>query len=79
MIKVAPRPGGGITRASAKHLTSYGLISIAWVIDSVSHCMHLSLHVFYGATARLGLPDTRQEWLGGDYQRQLLPLIGFER
>lgn len=70
-IKVAPRPGGGITHASAKHLTPYGLISIAWNIDSDSHCMHLSLHVPYGATACLDLPGTRQEWLkGGDYQRQ---------
>ncbi|MCL8026674.1 family 78 glycoside hydrolase catalytic domain [Nocardioides bruguierae] len=33
-IRVEPRPGGGLTHASAAHLTPYGRASVAWQVDA---------------------------------------------
>jgi alpha-L-rhamnosidase len=33
-IAVAPRPGGGLTHASARHLTPYGAAEVAWRIEA---------------------------------------------
>jgi len=33
-IEVRPRPGGGITHATTRHITPYGLAETAWKIEA---------------------------------------------
>ena len=53
-LRIAPRPGGGLTHASAPHLTPLGLASSSWRRDGE----HFSLEVIVppGATATVVLP-----------------------
>jgi alpha-L-rhamnosidase len=57
-ILVAPRPGGGLSRASAAHETPYGRAEVAWVRDGAQ--LQVDLLVPVGATATVRLPDP--EW-----------------
>ncbi len=60
VIRFAPRPGGGLTRASAEHETPYGRASIEWTIADGS--LTTRIVVPTGATAIVELPgqDTTQ-------------------
>lgn len=53
-IRFAPRPGGGLTHASARHLSPYGEVSIAWRLDGGE--MIIATTVPTGTTATLDLP-----------------------
>jgi alpha-L-rhamnosidase len=53
-ILVKPQPGGGLTSASARHLTPYGELSIAWVLGADG--LTVDLVVPTGSTARVELP-----------------------
>jgi alpha-L-rhamnosidase len=53
-ILVKPQPGGGLASASARHLTPYGELSIAWMLDAGS--LTVDLVVPTGSTARVELP-----------------------
>ncbi|MER7332885.1 MULTISPECIES: family 78 glycoside hydrolase catalytic domain [unclassified Micromonospora] len=53
-IVVAPRPGGGLTRAAARHETPYGLASVQWLRDEAS--LTVDVVVPTGATALVDLP-----------------------
>ena len=67
-IRFAPRPGGGLTSASARHLTPYGETAIAWRIDG--DLLHAEMTVPVGATAIVDLPGAGPETLGhGTHQR----------
>ncbi|QKJ20636.1 alpha-L-rhamnosidase [Microbacterium hominis] len=48
-IRFAPRPGGGLTHASARHRTPYGDAAIAWRLDDDG--LHVDLEVPIGTTA----------------------------
>lgn len=61
-IRFAPRPGGGLTHASATQRTPYGVTSISWRIDHDR--LHVDVVVPVGATAELELPGTAAEELG---------------
>ena len=61
-IRFAPRPGGGLTHASATQRTPYGVTSISWRIDDDR--LHVDVVVPVGATAELELPGTAAEELG---------------
>ncbi|MET3511666.1 glycoside hydrolase family 78 protein [Plantibacter flavus] len=52
-ILFRPRPGGGLTHASAVHLTPYGRASIAWRIESDT--LHVEVEVPTGTTAVVDL------------------------
>lgn len=54
-LSIEPRPGGGLTGASATLRTPYGVASSAWVLEDG----HLTADVVVpvGATARVRLPD----------------------
>ena len=54
-ILVAPRPGGGLARASAAHETPYGRAEVAWVRDRDR--LEVDVLVPVGATATVRLPD----------------------
>ncbi|HEX7491151.1 MAG TPA: family 78 glycoside hydrolase catalytic domain, partial [Candidatus Limnocylindrales bacterium] len=55
---VAPRPGGGLSRASAAHETPYGRAEVAWTRDGAR--LDVDVLVPVGATATVRLPDP--EW-----------------
>lgn len=57
-IVVAPRPGGGLTRAAARHETPYGLASVEWVREGRS--LTVDVAVPTGATALIDLPG--EDW-----------------
>jgi alpha-L-rhamnosidase len=54
-IRVAPRPGGGLTHAAAEHETPYGRAEVAWTRTGGE--LHVSVLVPWGATAAVELPE----------------------
>ncbi|WP_136025289.1 alpha-L-rhamnosidase [Microbacterium sp. K27] len=71
-IRFAPRPGGGLTHASAMQRTPYGDASIAWRVDEGE--LHVDLVVPVGATAELDLPGAVREELGHGAHARAVPL-----
>ena len=71
--RIAPRPGGGLTSASARQLTAYGEASIAWRIEGTQ--LHLEVTVPVGAEAVLDLDGEPEETLpaGSHTRRVALP------
>ncbi len=61
-IRFAPRPGGELTSASARHLTPFGVAAISWSLDREELTVEVEVPV--GATAVLDLPGTAPEELG---------------
>ncbi len=53
-IQVAPRPGGGLTHASARHVTPYGAAEVAW--QRVGAQLRVDVTVPHGAVAHVRLP-----------------------
>jgi alpha-L-rhamnosidase len=58
-IAIAPRPGGGMSHASARHLTPYGLAECAWKIQDGN--MEVNVVVPPNATASVTLPGKEGE------------------
>ncbi|HEY3109048.1 MAG TPA: alpha-L-rhamnosidase C-terminal domain-containing protein, partial [Chloroflexota bacterium] len=54
-LAVAPRPGGGLTHARARHRTPYGPAECAWRIEAGR--MHVEVVVPPNTTATVTLPD----------------------
>jgi len=54
-IRFAPTPGGGLTHASARHLSPYGDCASAWRI--VGATMHVTVTLPVGTTGDVVLPD----------------------
>ena len=55
-ITFRPRPGGGLTHASAEHETPYGLASIHWT--RAGDDLHVDMVVPVGCKATADLPGT---------------------
>ena len=53
-VRIAPQPGGGLTSASASHITPHGLVAVHWRIDGDEIAVHVTIPV--GATATVVLP-----------------------
>ncbi|WP_243074418.1 alpha-L-rhamnosidase [Microbacterium sp. SS28] len=67
-IRFAPRPGGGLSSASARHLTPYGEASIEWRLDESE--LRVRVVVPVGAEAILDLDGEEPETLGhGTHER----------
>lgn len=73
-IRFAPRPGGGLTHASATQRTPYGEASISWRIAQDE--LQVDLVVPVGATAELDLPGQDTEKLGHGAHTRSVPLSG---
>ncbi|MDR1079324.1 MAG: alpha-L-rhamnosidase, partial [Propionibacteriaceae bacterium] len=61
-IEFRPRPGGGLTWASARHLSPYGLVTIAWRLSEGR--LVVETEVPTGAGASLVLPGQPAVELG---------------
>jgi alpha-L-rhamnosidase len=69
-IRVAPRPGGGLTSASARHRTPYGEASVSWLIRDGA--LHVTAELPVGTTGILALPGQPEETVGhGIHTRSL--------
>jgi alpha-L-rhamnosidase len=67
-IRFAPRPGGGLTSASARHLTPYGEAAIDWHLDDGE--LRVRVKVPVGARGLLDLQGRAPEQLGhGTHER----------
>lgn len=65
-ILFQPRPGGGLTFASAAHETPYGFASIRWHLDGDTLTIRTTVPT--GSSAILQLPDgTRQSLASGEH------------
>lgn len=53
-VRIAPKPGGGLTWAHVAHETPHGLIDVSWRIDD--HVISLGLKVPEGVEAVVALP-----------------------
>ena len=56
-IRIQPRPGAGITHASARHLTPYGIAECAWKIKDEN--IEVNVIVPPNTTALVNLPGTQ--------------------
>jgi len=61
-ITFAPRPGGGITEASARHESPYGTVAISWI--ATADGLDVVMTVPTGSTARLELTGAAPIELG---------------
>ncbi|GAA1957303.1 family 78 glycoside hydrolase catalytic domain [Microbacterium deminutum] len=71
-IRFAPRPGGGLTSAAARHLTPYGEAAIDWRLEDGG--MRVRVAVPVGATAVLDIEGREPEDLGHGVHERILPL-----
>jgi alpha-L-rhamnosidase len=55
-LEISPRPGGGLTRARAKHLTPYGLAECGWNIENGN--IALAVTIPPNTTALVTLPGS---------------------
>ena len=58
-ISVRPRPGGGLTHASARHITPYGMAETSWMIQDGT--MELKVAVPPNTTALVSLPGREED------------------
>jgi alpha-L-rhamnosidase len=72
-IRFAPRPGGGLTEAAARHVTPYGEAAIAWRRDGDALAVEVEVPV--GATATLELPGAAPETLGHGRHARTAPWV----
>jgi alpha-L-rhamnosidase len=61
-IRVAPRPGGGLSSASARHRTPFGEAAVSWRIDA--GVLHVTAELPVGTTGVLALPGQPEEEVG---------------
>ena len=73
-IRFAPRPGGGLTSASARHRTPYGEAAIAWRIEDGS--LHIEVTVPVGTEAVLDLDGADEEVVGPGIHSRTFTLEG---
>ncbi|MGE5463253.1 MAG: alpha-L-rhamnosidase C-terminal domain-containing protein, partial [Syntrophothermus sp.] len=58
-LEIRPRPGGGLSHASARHLTPYGMAECSWhILDGE---MQVNVVVPPNATARVSLPGKEND------------------
>jgi alpha-L-rhamnosidase len=72
VIRFAPRPGGGLTWASARQLTAYGEAAISWRIDDGQ--LHVEVTVPIGAEAVLDLEGVDDETLTPGTHIRVVPV-----
>ncbi|GAA2853286.1 alpha-L-rhamnosidase [Actinoplanes cyaneus] len=61
-LRIAPQPGGGLTRASAWHLTPYGKASVTWRREGAT--LHVEVTVPPGCDADVALPGQTSVTVG---------------
>jgi alpha-L-rhamnosidase len=70
-VRIAPRPGGGLTSAGATHVSPYGRVSVDWVLDDDG--LHVTAEVPVGASAIIDLPGSQPTEVGHGLHRISVP------
>ena len=74
VVRFAPQPGGGLTSASARHVTPYGDAAISWRIEDDR--LVVDVRVPVGAAGILELPGLPAETLPhGEYHRETAVML----
>ncbi|MCW3493252.1 alpha-L-rhamnosidase [Microbacterium sp. SSM24] len=71
-VRFAPRPGGGLTEASARHITPYGEASIRWSLDQGE--LRVRVVVPVGATGVIDLDGREPEQVGHGVHERVVAL-----
>ncbi|MDO7882754.1 alpha-L-rhamnosidase [Antiquaquibacter soli] len=75
-VRIAPRPGGGVTRARTAHRSPYGLIEVAWWLEGER--LHVDASLPAGITGILDLGDGEDRVTGVVSRSTSWPLEGTE-
>jgi alpha-L-rhamnosidase len=67
-VRIAPRPGGGLTWADTSLDTSHGRISVSWRLDGAGR-LEVDLAVPDGVTADVDLPGVSAQRVTGGRHR----------
>ncbi len=70
-LRLAPRPGGGLTSASARHRTPYGLAALAW--QCADGQLSVTATVPANTTATVALPNQESFEVGSGTYRWSIP------
>ncbi|WP_434212556.1 family 78 glycoside hydrolase catalytic domain [[Pseudomonas] boreopolis] len=70
-LRIAPRPGGGLTHASTRHLTPHGEAAVAWRIEG--EVMQVEAVVPPNTTAVVALPGAEEHEVGSGSHRWQVP------
>lgn len=70
-IRVAPRPGGGLTSAQAEHLTPHGRASVRWWLEPGE--LHVEVRVPSGSSAVIDLPGVAPSTVESGVHRIVAP------
>lgn len=70
-LRVAPRPGGGLTSAEARHLTPYGEAAVSWELTDAELVVHLSVPV--GTAAEVDVPGLDPHVVGHGHHEVRVP------
>jgi alpha-L-rhamnosidase len=73
-VRVAPRPGGGLTWAECSLDTAYGQVAVAWRLDP-SGAMDLEVTVPEGVSAEIDLPGAELGRVGAGTHRFHSPAV----
>jgi alpha-L-rhamnosidase len=80
-LRIAPRPGPGISAAAATHETPYGMAEVSWTLDGSSFA--LALTVPANTTAEVSLPDGSAAFEVGSgrhaFERTVVPVAPVEK
>ncbi|NYJ08534.1 glycoside hydrolase family 78 protein [Petropleomorpha daqingensis] len=80
-LRVAPRPGPGITSAATTHETPYGTASVSWTLEGSAFA--LDLVVPANSTAQVALPDGSEAFEVGSgrhrFERTVTPVAPVEK
>ena len=72
-LRIAPRPGPGITSATTAHETPYGEASVAWTLDGTVFVVDVVVPP--NTTAEVSLPDGSAEFEVGSGQHSFTTAI----
>jgi len=72
-LRVAPRPGGGISHASTRHLTPYGEASVTWRIEG--DVLQVAAVVPPNTTAVVALPGAAEQQVGSGHHQWQVPFV----
>ncbi len=70
-LRMAPRPGGGLTRASARLRTPYGLAACSWTLDDGRLSVEMTIPA--NTSAEVSLPDGIERIVGSGVHRWNIP------
>ncbi|WP_062516445.1 alpha-L-rhamnosidase [Demequina gelatinilytica] len=76
-LRIAPRPGGTLTRATVRHLTPFGPAEVAWTLDDAT--LTVAFEVPAGTSADVDIPGAPRAVAGPGYHEVVVAREDFDR